>query len=267
MKHNYIKFNVLKMHYVTAGKGPLLLILHGFPESWEVWKPQMHELSKHYTLIIPDLVGFNLSDKPKSHKNYTLEAIMQRLVHHITQHGKRAHIVGHDLGGILAWHLAMHHNSYVNKLLILNAPHPYLLTKGMMNKGLMHRGLYTLINVPIISNILGPKIFPKVLKDILGNQQALYSIFAKSLSYGKNTKPLEIYRSVFRRWANNWDLRPIKKSVLILWGKHDEHLSTKLATPPKKWVPNAKVKLLEAGHWMQYEIPHKLTKEIMLFLN
>jgi len=255
------------MHYVTQGKGPLLLLLHGFPECWEVWKPLIHDLSKKHTLIIPDLIGFNQSDKPKGHSKYSIEVIMQQLTHLISTHGKKATVLAHDLGGILAWHLAMHHTSYVNKLVILNAPHPSLLTKGLVKKGMMHRNLYALVNMPVVSDVLCAKLFPKILKKILGNQQALYPMFAKSLDCGKNTAPLQIYRSLFRRWANGWDLRKIRKNVLILWGKYDPHLAVKLATPDKKWLPNRKIKILEAGHWMQYEIPHKLSKEILSFLN
>jgi pimeloyl-ACP methyl ester carboxylesterase len=106
-KHDFVKADGIRMHYVTQGEGKLLLLLHGFPDFWYVWRFQIPELAKRYRVVAPDLRGYNETDKPEGVDNYRLNLLagdISRLINALDE--KRAIIVGHDWGGAVAWSLA-----------------------------------------------------------------------------------------------------------------------------------------------------------------
>ena len=123
-----IAVNGLELHTVIAGPldGPLVVLLHGFPENWYTWRNQITFLANAgYRVVVPDQRGYNLSDKPQGVHNYRVEALtgdIKELIHAFGR--EKAIVVGHDWGGVVAWHLAMHHPEVVEKLVVMNAPHP-----------------------------------------------------------------------------------------------------------------------------------------------
>src|SRR5512136_1490770 len=123
-----IAVNGLELHVIVAGPldGPLIVLLHGFPECWYTWRKQIKLLAEAgYRVVVPDQRGYNLSDKPRGIHNYRLEALSADVVELIRAFDReKALVVGHDWGGVVAWHLAMHHPEVVDKLIVLNAPHP-----------------------------------------------------------------------------------------------------------------------------------------------
>src|SRR5579864_553437 len=126
LKDKYVKVNGVKLHYVTAGKGPLILLLHGFPEFWYEWKNQLVEFGKDHQAVAPDLRGYNLSDKSTELDQYRMANLVEdvrALADHLS-HKKKFVLVGHDWGGAVAWSFAIAHPDYLEKLVIINAPHP-----------------------------------------------------------------------------------------------------------------------------------------------
>ena len=105
-QHQYIVTNGIRMHYVTQGEGPLIVLLHGFPEFWYSWHNQIPYLAEHgYTVVAPDLRGYNETDKPR--KGYDIPTLLRDIEGLIKGLGQqKAHIVGHDWGGVLAWTFA-----------------------------------------------------------------------------------------------------------------------------------------------------------------
>jgi len=131
MNDTYVTVNGIRLHCVTAGSGPLMLFLHGFPEFWYEWKEQLREFSKDHLAVAPDLRGYNLSDKPGSLEVYRVPALLEDirgLADHFRE-GKKFILVAHDWGGALAWGFAMAHPEYLEKLIIVNAPHPVIFQK------------------------------------------------------------------------------------------------------------------------------------------
>src|SRR5262245_58570023 len=124
--HRFAVVNSVRLHYAEAGEGPLVVLLHGFPEFWYSWRHQIKGLAAAgFRVIAPDLRGYNESDKPPGIASYRLELLTQDIVELIQHAGeKRAHVVGHDWGGGIAWWLAMQNPQVVERLVILNAPHP-----------------------------------------------------------------------------------------------------------------------------------------------
>jgi pimeloyl-ACP methyl ester carboxylesterase len=115
----------VRIHYVTKGSGPLVVMIHGFPDFWYSWRNQMPVLAKNYQVVVIDQRGYNEGDKPKGVENYKMEKLVGD-VEAVIKHFKRdkATIVGHDWGGAVAWSFALTHPERTERLVILNCPHP-----------------------------------------------------------------------------------------------------------------------------------------------
>ncbi len=121
------------LHYVEAGDGPLIVLLHGFPEFWYGWRLQIEPLvAAGFRVVAPDTRGYNLSSKPEGFKAYGVDLLADDIRGLIEERGaKSALLVGHDWGGSIAWTVAMNHPEVVNRLAILNAAHPRRLQEGL----------------------------------------------------------------------------------------------------------------------------------------
>ena len=115
----------VKIHYVTAGKGDLVVMIHGFPDFWYSWRNQMPALAKHFQVVAIDQRGYNKSDQPEGVENYTMDKLVGDVAA-VIRHFQRdkAIIVGHDWGGAVAWAFAMSLPEMTERLVILNLPHP-----------------------------------------------------------------------------------------------------------------------------------------------
>ena len=134
----------MELHYVEAGDGPLVLLLHGFPEFWYGWRKQIEPLvDAGFRVVAPDLRGYNLSSKPDGYAAYTADKLADDVRGLIRELGaESAMVVGHDWGGTVAWTLAMNHPQVVDRLAILNAAHPRRLNEGLRNPRQLLRSWY-----------------------------------------------------------------------------------------------------------------------------
>jgi len=124
IEEKLIETNGIKLHTVMIGEGPPLVLLHGFPDFWYGWKSVISGLKSHYKLIIPDMRGFNLSDKPKGVGNYKIELLIDDIKGLIESLNLgKVYLAGHDWGGAVAWAFAEKCPNMLQKLAILNAPH------------------------------------------------------------------------------------------------------------------------------------------------
>ncbi len=115
----------VKIHYATAGKGPLVVMIHGFPDFWYTWRHQMAGLQDEFQVVAIDQRGYNKSDSPDGAENYAMPLLVSDVMAVIRSLGhERATIVGHDWGGVVAWTFAFMHPQAVHNLVILNLPHP-----------------------------------------------------------------------------------------------------------------------------------------------
>ena len=130
--HKTALINDLNFHYVEAGEGPLVVLIHGFPEFWYSWRHQIPALVEAgYRVIAPDMRGYNLTDSPAKTSNYTVDLLASDVVALIQHAGEqRSHVVGHDWGAAIAWQLAMRYPQHLDQLAILNGPHPKVFGKG-----------------------------------------------------------------------------------------------------------------------------------------
>ena len=121
-QHGHVDSDGVKIHYVTRGEGPLVVMVHGFPDFWFSWRNQIPEVAQKYQVVAIDQRGYNLSDQPEGVENYAMEKLVAdvaAVVRHFDQ--ETAVIVGHDWGGAVAWTFAMTHPKLTERLIVLNA--------------------------------------------------------------------------------------------------------------------------------------------------
>jgi epoxide hydrolase 4 len=130
--HEYADLGGVRLHYVRAGDGPLIVFLHGFPQCWYTWRHQLAGLARDHLAVAPDLRGYNLSSKPEGIHEYgpwaaarDLETLIEQLGH------ERFVLVGHDWGAATAWTFALHHPQLLDALVILATPHPATFDRAL----------------------------------------------------------------------------------------------------------------------------------------
>ena len=144
LRDGYAEVGDVVLHYVEAGDGPLVVLLHGFPEFWYGWRRQIEPLVEAgFRVVAPDLRGYNLSSKPDGFGAYTADKLADDVRGLIRELGaESALVVGHDWGGSVAWTLAMNHPEVVDRLAILNAAHPRRLNEGLRHPRQLLRSWY-----------------------------------------------------------------------------------------------------------------------------
>ncbi len=132
--HGFAQSGDVRIHYVTKGEGPLVVMIHGFPDYWYTWRKQMPALSQNFQVVAIDQRGYNQSDQPTGVEDYAMQKLVGD-VENVIKHFKReqAIVIGHDWGGMVAWQFAMTHPKMTERLVILNLPHPNGLRRELAN--------------------------------------------------------------------------------------------------------------------------------------
>jgi pimeloyl-ACP methyl ester carboxylesterase len=281
-QHHFVETNRIRMHYVTQGDGELVLLLHGFPEFWYAWRFQIPALARHFKVVVPDLRGYNESDKPASGYDLdTLSADIQGLIESLGY--ARAHIVGHDWGGTIAWHLAQKFPQYLNRLAILNAVPPQRFLQEMVsNLDQLRRSWYVLaFQVPGIPEWLIQQNLKEFLNNLLQGQAVRKGAFSNEetkLYQSALEKPgalsaaLNYYRQMLSPWSwlKDFGRTPnlVTAPTLVLWGEEDSLLSQNLSRELDQLVqaPFRLTLVPHCGHWIQQEAPQTVNRELLAFL-
>jgi pimeloyl-ACP methyl ester carboxylesterase len=141
IKHGYADNDSVKIHYAEAGEGPLVVMIHGFPDFWYSWRHQLEGLQDAYRVVAIDQRGYNLSDKPGGVESYDMSLLVSDVVAVVRHLGEeKAVIVGHDWGGAVAWNVAFHAPGIVDKLVVLNLPHPNSLARAWQDNAEAREG-------------------------------------------------------------------------------------------------------------------------------
>src|SRR5216110_1728818 len=132
LEHRTVATNGIHLHCAVDGDGPLVVLLHGFPECWYSWRHQIAALAPRFRAVAPDLRGYNLSDKPAGVAAYALPELVADVRGLVEAFGEReAVIVGHDWGGAVAWTFAMEHPEATRRLVVMNCPHPAIFAQHL----------------------------------------------------------------------------------------------------------------------------------------
>ena len=148
LRHGYAELDTVRLHYVEAGAGPLVVLLHGFPEFWFAWRDQIDALAAAgFRVVAPDMRGYNLSSKPAGVASYALPLLTADVRDLIAERGggeDGARLVGHDWGGLVAWATAANHPASITRLAILNMPHPQRMLEGLRTARQLRKSWYIL---------------------------------------------------------------------------------------------------------------------------
>lgn len=272
-REGYAEIGDIRLHYVEAGQGPLVVLLHGFPDFWYGWRHQIEPLARAgFRVVAPDLRGYNLSSRPDGVAAYDTDPLAADIRGLIHERGARsALLAGHDWGGTVAWATAMHHPEVVDRLAILNAAHPRRLLEGLHHPDQLRRSWYffffALPELPeAVVHADGWRFFRHFLRDAspsLTPEETDRYVEAWSQP-GAATAMINYYRASVRTPTKRAEaaLRPVKAPTLVVWGQRDRYLGPELAEPDRDDVPNLdRVEYLpDASHWVHHDDPERVTQ-------
>jgi pimeloyl-ACP methyl ester carboxylesterase len=273
----YLRANGVRLHYVTAGAGPLVLLLHGYPEFWYSYRYQLPALAQTHRVVALDLRGYNLSDKPLD--GYDIATLCEDLRGAIEALGERqADVVGHDWGGVLAWALALRAPEYVRRLMILNAPHPATFQHALYSPGQWLRSAYVgfFQLEGIAEEALSRDDYALIWRTFrAADRERAWLTDADIQRYvdaiarpGALTAALSYYRQVVRRGPGViGPARVITAPTLVLWGELDPYLGVESLDGLERWVDDLRVQRFStAGHWVNQQEPARVNEALLEFL-
>ena len=270
----------LVLHTLVAGppKGPLAVLLHGFPEHWFSWRKQIPALAEAgYRVVVPDQRGYNRSDKPRGIRPYQMDILtldVAHLIRHFTR--ETAVVIGHDWGGGVAWQFAADYPELVERLIIMNAPHPKAMGREL-RKGWEQRlkSWYMLFfQLPLLPEFLftlNPRQTARRSFNEMTIQPEAFSddeveMMAVAMSQPRAmTSMINWYRAI--RYQPASKANHISAPTLLIWGEQDFALSKALTYDLEKWVPNIRVLYVpDSGHWVQNEAANVVNGALLAFL-
>ncbi len=277
LREGYADVGDVQLHYVEAGEGPLVLLLHGFPEFWYGWRKQIAPLAKAgFRVVAPDLRGYNLSSRPDGFTEYTadkLAADVRGLIHALG--AESAMVVGHDWGGSVAWTLAMNHPEVVDRLVILNAAHPRKLNEGLKSPRQLLRSWYFFyFQLPGSPERRAARNGWTFFKGFQRDARPPYTEqenerYVEAWSQPGAAKAMIDYYRAAVRLGSKQKVLPITAPTLVIWGQGDRYLGPTLAEPHIDDVPNlyGVERLPGASHWVHHDEAERVNHLLIDFLS
>lgn len=271
-RHHTLKVEAGNLHYVDEGEGDPVLFVHGTPTWSFLWRQQIRPLSRHFRCIAPDHIGFGLSDKP-SDFSYSPEAHadnLEKLINHLQL--KNITLVVHDFGGPIGLRYALRHPENIKKLVIMNTwmwsleqESRIMKISRFMSGGV---GKFLYLQLGFSARVLLPQGYNErrhLTKDIRGHYQKPLSSSSSRLGTWYFAKALHESNPYFSElWTQHEKLRNIPK--LILWGEKDKLLPLHFLDKWHEAFPEAKIKRINAGHFLQEEKGGEVTNELKNFI-
>ena len=303
----YVEANGVRLHYVTAGQGPLMLFLHGYPSFWYQWKDQMLEMSRDHTTVALDMRGYNLSSKPAGLEDYQMKKLVEdvrQVAEKLAGKNKKFILVAHDWGANVSWAFAMYHPEMLEKLVIMNGSHPFILEREMRdnpaqrygsNYVFIDNGYFAPGEKPLDENDTNASgirrahtgfVDAEVKKGHYTEVDRQFWIDAWSQP-GSTTAGLNYYRVNHRNAPFN-DIHPasivphswsakemtagakstiIKVPTLVIWGMKDTALMAGNLSGLDKWLPNLSVRLYpDSDHWVMIDKYKEVAQDVRKFV-
>jgi pimeloyl-ACP methyl ester carboxylesterase len=289
--HEYATVNGVRLHYVRAGTGPLIMFLHGFPEFWYEWKHQIPEFSRDRTVVAPDMRGYDLSDKPADVGAYSLALLVEDVRSLAAQllkdtPNRKFTLVAHDWGGMVAWAFAAQHPEMLDHLVIVNAPHPTVLNRELRTNPAQQQASQYMLRfraagaeaalaannyAGLVATVLGESLKSGTMSE---EDKAAY--LAAWSQPGALTGGLNYYRASEAGPAQSGgavkDLLPdpvmIRVPTLVIWAEKDTYLLTGNLDGLDAFVPDLTVRRIpDATHWLVHEKPAEVNRIIREYLD
>ena len=288
---DYAEVNGVRLHYARAGGGPLMLFVHGFPDFWYTWRRQLVEFGRDHLAVAPDMRGYNLSSKPQDVKEYRPQYMVEDLRQFIHAMGHdRCVLVAHDWGGAVAWNFAITYPAMVEKLVIINAPHPVMFARDLKTH------LEQIEGSQYMNFLRSDVAEEKLSRDDYAMlwRFAFLELDAKgAVGEGDKAAYLEAWSqpgalAAGLKWYKASPLRPpgpegtfdgppppdlepedfqVTMPTCVIWGMDDTALRTCLLEGLDEVVPDLTLHRIEgAGHWVFHEQPERVNNLIRGFL-
>jgi len=280
--HEYVDVNGVHLHYARSGRGPLIVFLHGFPEFWYEWKNQLIEFGRDHTAVAPDMRGYNLSSKPTELAAYAVPTLVEdvralsaELLK--TTGGSRFTLVAHDWGGAIAWVFAAMHPDMLDRLVIINAPHPTVFVRELRdNPEQQQASQYMLMfRAPAAEATLSANNYAALVQalGLSGDEKDAY--IAAWSQPGALTGGLNYYRAAQVGPPKPGDApaalatQPVivRVPTLVIWGEKDTALLTGNLNGLDQYVPALTIRRIpDATHWVVREKSTEVNQMIREFL-
>jgi pimeloyl-ACP methyl ester carboxylesterase len=290
LAHGYAALpNGITLHYVEAGSGPLMLFVHGFPKFWYEWQDLIAEFARDHRAVAPDLRGYNLSSKPAEVRDYRPRQLVEDLrllVAHLG--GGRCTMVAHDWGGAVAWNFAAAHPELLERLVVVNAPHPVTFARELRDNPAQQKAsaYMNLFRSPKAERVLSEdgcaRLFRMTLDAWAANggradasDRAAY--LAAWTQPGALTGSLNYYRAspLYPREPDAAEPLPqpdpgvfhVRVPTLVIWGERDEALLTGNLDALEQHVDELRIERIPQGsHWVVHEQPGRVARLIRDFV-
>ena len=266
----FIETNGIKLHTVITGSGEPLILLHGFPEFWYCWSKVIPLLKDNFKLIVPDMRGYNLSDKPKGVKNYKIELLIED-IKCLSEKLKlsKFYLAGHDWGGAVAWIFAEKYPELLKKLIILNAPHHKIFQEVLRTDKEQQKASFYIFEFlkPNGENFiieedykwLKKAVFTKNFSDI--DKEKYIQAWSQP---GAIVGGVNYYRAntSFEDWKGI-----INVPTLVIWGMQDVALKPQLLEGLSDYVKDLRIERHEkSSHWITHDAPEFVSSKIRDFI-
>ncbi len=278
----YAEVNGVRLHYVEQGEGPLLLFLHGFPEFWDGWKALLPEFANDFRAVAVDMRGYNLSSMPEKLEAYQIPVLLEDVRALAVELGaKKFVLAGHDWGGVIAWDFAAAHPEMLHKLVILNAPHPTVFARELLNNPAQQKAsaYFNIFSSPAAEPLLSQDDFAILQRVVFAGAWANDEDHRKYLECWRRglTGGLNYYRAAGLKSPIGGEKpeashfltprNPITVPTLVIWGERDIALLTGNLDGLDQHVKNLKIQRLpEAGHFVVHEQPAVVIRSMRQFL-
>ena len=294
--------NGMRLHYASAGSPrgrELMVFLHGFPEAWFAWEEQLAEFGSDHFAVAPDLRGFNRSSKPAEVESYAIKHVAEDIRLLIVHFGyARATIVCHDWGGAVGWHLGIFHPESVERLVVINSPHPWLFMRDLANDPVQQKAsayMNWLRSPGSEEALVGDdfRIVERFLNaedgtppswytpEVRARYRAMWSVPGSPRSDGAPSHPMtggvNFYRATPLRPpapgeparalpdAADWT---VKVPVRVIWGERDRALTTSLVDGLDRVCADLRVvRIPEGSHWVAHEQADRVNGLIREYLS
>lgn len=277
LRHEYVQINGIRMHYATAGSGPLVLMLHGFPDFWYTWRRQIAALSRRFTVVAPDQRGYNETDKPTW--GYSIDVLVADVAELIRALGhRRALLVGHDWGAAVAWATAISRPHRVERLAVINIPHPAIFIQHLRgNPRQMLRSAYmAFFQLPWLPELALSRGDYAPIEGILRRDlpgaitDAEIAAHKDAISTpGTLTGGLNWYRAAAQQGTRGLFAGTGMRCnvpTLLMHGDRDPFLGPELFAGNDRFVPDLRVRPVPgAGHWVHLQEPELVNAELLGF--
>ena len=270
VEHRHVDNEGVSIHYAALGEGPLVVMVHGFPDFWFTWRHQMEALSDGYRVAALDLRGYNLSDKPKGIENYGMKTLMGDAAAVIRAEGReRATICGHDWGGAISWQFATWMPHLTERLIVLNLPHLSGLTRELAsNPDQQRASAYTrFFQEKGAHESLSAEKLAGWVSDATARERYIEAFersdFEAMLFYYKRHYPREPYEE------SGSPARKVAAPVLLIHGLRDAALLPAALNGTWEWVESdlTIVTVPDTGHFVQQDAADFVSRTIKSWLS